>query len=502
MAQDDEDVSGPDEIESDSDESAAGAAPTQAPISPVLQQYLQSKQKMAQAQAQADQNSKYSGLARAAATLSAGLAGSNQAVNQQPFNELDAEAKAPVANVLNEQKTAMNDLATQGKLRDAEKSEADTDPNSPQSVAAKALIKKLYPGKYDASIDALSAADIGDSIMKPLELDQKIQAAKEAHEDKLADRNQASIDRAHAKTDSEHERYVQHIEDSEKGWRSDPASTRFDAMMGATATGKSLIDKYRGHEDDMPIQDIHALVSDRLKAITGATPTEQEIAAQMPHTLKTRWAGTKSFFTGSPEPAGAGDFVRNIDSSFQEMEQKARAGLLHRQQSVANSPRLSQEERDRLVQIGVPEASYKPAGQAPIANHPQDANAIAWANNPKSKGWTQQKAAAILRANGQDSPQGFAYGGSVGGLPSSNYAASQMSHTQHLPALHLHAPRGYADGGAIPGQPGLPQDNPVNDKVQIMATPKEVVLPLHVTQAKDPALAAYLFMKQLHGKVR
>jgi hypothetical protein len=59
-----------------------------------------------------------------------------------------------------------------------------------------------------------------------------------------------------------------------------------------------------------------------------------------------------------------------------------------------------------------------------------------------------------------------------------------------------------AQGGRIvPGQPEFPGRNTeANDKVPALLTPKEVVLPLSVTQSDDPANAAYDFMKALDQK--
>lgn len=509
-------------IDSSDDSDDSDSSPSS--MDPMVRQHL-----LQVAQKQANNNSLWTGLGRAAATLSTGLAGSNQPVNQQPFDAMESADQAPVQNVMNQQKNLSDSLKIQDQMAEAAKTQAAADPDSPQSIAAKNLIKRLYPGKFDdATLDKMSANDIGDSIMKPLELDQKVKAAQQAHSDKIADRMQGANDRQAAKADADHEKYVQHIEDSESKWRSDPASTRFDSMLSAATTGKAMIDKYRGREDDMPIQDIHALVSDRLKAITGATPTEQEISAQMPNTLKTRYAGAKSFLTGSPEGAGAGDFVKNIDSSFQEMEKTARQGLQNRQATVASSPRLSQDERDRLVQIGVPQPAYgqksgSGGGTQNAGNYSPDVLQYAQTHKitpDQAQSIKQQRTGGQSPASSvagsqppaqqpqsvpsylQPNPPGFAYGGVVGGLPSSNYAAAQAARMPHAPHLQLHAPRGYAGGGQIPGTPQVPYDNPINDTSIIKASPGEVMLPLHVTQAKDPALASYLYMKRLHGKVQ
>jgi hypothetical protein len=338
---------------------STGALPAPAPMNPVLQQYLQNKQQMQAAQAKVDSNNTADGYARAGASLFAGLSGSNKPVDNAPFDAMAKTSQQPVQNVLDAQKSQATDLSNQAAAMNTSKLAQNQDPTSPQSVAAKNLIQKLYPGKFKPEdLDTLSAADLGDSIMKPLELDEKIKehsadmaAQSEARRSERSDRNQ---DKKQALDD----KYITHIEDKEAGWRSDPASTRFDAMLGATSAGKTLIDKYRGREDKMPIQEIHALVADRLKALTGATPTETEIAAQMPHTGSTTWGGVKSYFTGKPEAANAGGFVKNIDEDFKLQDATAYNGLMHRQQTVASDPRLPSEQRSRIEHIGVPIPAY------------------------------------------------------------------------------------------------------------------------------------------------
>lgn len=315
---------------------------------------------------------------------------------------------------------------------------------------------------------------------------------------RAADRDALFLNKKEDKADADHEKYVQHIEDNEKSWRSDPASTRFDAQLAAAQNGKALIDRYRGHEDDMPIQDIHALVSDRLKAITGATPTEPEIKAQMPSTLVATLEHPISYVTGDTVPAGAGGFVRNIDQSFQEMEKTARAGLIHRQETVASSPRLTPEERDRLTKIGVPDPVYNQTDQ-------YTPDVLKYA---KEHNLTNDEALAIKKQ--RTSQAGYAYGGTV---QPQGFQHVYQPHTPHVsvpkpmkmpkaPVEHMPvgdkpmtAPLHFEQGGTVPGKPKVPYNSPVNDTVSATLTPKEEVLPLSVTQSKTPALMAYLHMK-------
>lgn len=82
-------------------------------------------------------------------------------------------------------------------------------------------------------------------------------------------------------------------------------------------------------------------------------------------------------------------------------------------------------------------------------------------------------------------------------------AALLPSHLQDM-ALMYH-PHHYASGGEVSGGgevPGIPQvdhNSYANDKVPALLSPKEIVLPLSVTQAEDaPAAAAAFVAKELH----
>lgn len=56
----------------------------------------------------------------------------------------------------------------------------------------------------------------------------------------------------------------------------------------------------------------------------------------------------------------------------------------------------------------------------------------------------------------------------------------------------------YQHGGQVPGEPKVHHNSPENDTVDAKLTPKEVVLPLDVTEAEDAPEEAKKFMKLHH----
>jgi hypothetical protein len=117
---------------------------------------------------------------------------------------------------------------------------------------------------------------------------------------------------------------------------------------------------------------------------------------------------------------------------------------------------------------------------------------------------------------------GLAHGGDVNPklaqVPETDRFAAHVAmppHMQHVASIyhknsfgHNYPHKGYASGGAlmkeggkVPGEPKHPgRDVKSNDTVPAMLTPKEVVLPLSVTQSADPVKEAGKFMAAVLAK--
>lgn len=88
-------------------------------------------------------------------------------------------------------------------------------------------------------------------------------------------------------------------------------------------------------------------------------------------------------------------------------------------------------------------------------------------------------------------------------------ALSKREFPDHLKAVaQIYHPKvlkmacgGMAEGAIVPGNPKVPGKNTLkNDVVPAMLTPKEIVLPLSVTQSKNPGEAAKAFVEKIKGK--
>ena len=244
---------------------------------------------------------------------------------------------------------------------------------------------------------------------------------------------------------------------------------------------------------------------------------------------------TKSILPINPTGAGAEEFTKRLGETAERerqvaLKQKqqfqieglpARSGLKARNpdlyNSIINEKGLTPDVID----------SFHKSRQAPGGQETAPAFTPDVLNYAKTHNITPEQANAVKMQRTQapapsqtPTPDGMAYGGMVGGLPSSNFAAAQAMRPPKPPHLNLHSPRGYADGGevkgkpdnstwiknsnqsyagndpkqdakvytgytqggAIPGRAQVHGDSPKNDTVPIMASPGEYVVPRHVMQ--------------------
>lgn len=521
----DDETDSPESIQSDIDSasgtpaddrspaSASELSPaTPAPVNPMLAQYLQNKQALAQAQQQVGQNQLISGLGRAFSSLAGGIAGASKPVDQSGFNAMDAAADEPVQNILNQQKSQATDLSNAQTMTKLNQEAKSTDPNSSQSLAAKSLIKKLYPGKFtDDQLDGLAASDIGDSIMKPLELDQKIQEARQTHADALATRQQESADKR-----------------ADRGVKLQEIAATRDTKQVSDYQGR--LDKDKNYQDSVAALN---KANDALKIADDAVNNPQS-ANSLAVTLASLSTGGKRINSAEIERMGGSKaFTDNLN----QIVQQGYKGTMT-PQNVANAKQYIKIFQDSYTKSSQDFEMRKAGELSQVNNRPVSENytKLTGKDFPQSGGAAQavdptdlhnsvQAEIARRRAArsgsqplvdpsqvGINAPvdpsqpmvmrQGYAYGGAVGGLPASNFSASQMEKPVKTPAMHLSSPhtRHFDQGGVVPGHASVPGDSYQNDNVKANLSPGEVVIPRHIMESKNPALYASIFIKNLLNK--
>lgn len=279
------------------------AAPSQQPWNPdtkaYIQQLLQQKSQgqagLAAAQKKASENQLITDLGRSFSTLAQSVPGHTKPINTAAFDAMDKTNQAPVTNF------------------EAQQEEAKLDPTSPQSKAAQAAVKRLYPGKYsDEDLSQLSAKDIPDIIYKPSEIDQKVQERRAESADRQADRTTARED----KTDAANERAeTKRTADQEKAYtamRKDLESFRGNQSVQQAAQAVQNADKALALVKSAPTAQNLALLADEMgKVAMGGVPGEHGVQALAPNTLYTKLAEIKSFLSGKPSEADVAGFLKN-----------------------------------------------------------------------------------------------------------------------------------------------------------------------------------------------
>lgn len=528
--------------EAERDQVLAGTpAPAAPKMDPALVQYLQNKQDLTNAQGQANKNEMLTGLARAGATLTAGLAGSNTPVNEKPFDAMAATDQQPVTDVLNKQKADTSDLTNQKAALDISKKTGDEDPNSPQSIAARNMVKQLYPGKFtDEQLDGLSKADLSDSVMKPLELDAKIKAHSEEMAQKGADRASVNADRQDQKATKDQNSALQNVNGLLESARGNPAAAQAERDIYAAQKANTLYEQTKGN----PNPEMAKLyISEIGKIAQGGSPTVDELKGLTPGVLTGPMASAWEALTGNPTPAGMQKFMSQYRDYANGVAKDAQKVIEDKYGRVieTNRARLG-ESNYQALKTNYVNRFKDAAGDTPTAatDHPARAAQIlaerqARAGQPNVANVpnfgappTQQGPPSLLQPQGGQ-PPGFAFGGTVHTpsfqhvkIPTPVHLAKQAPiklaapPVEQMPAMfkpmtqavphfadggtvpnQCYACGGevYAKGGTIPGTPQFPHNDPRNDVVPIKASPGEEVLPLSVTGSKNPAMAAYLWMK-------
>ena len=502
--------------------------PAPAPLSPGIVDYLQKRQaEMAQARQEASRNQMIAGLARAGAFLSAGLAGSNAPVNQEPFDRLDKEANSPVQALLDQKKATADDLKNRADLRSAEADEEASDPDSKASKDFRATLKAMYPWivpQYGDKFDQLAAADKDDVLdvaKTKATLDEKAETAK-LHNEIL---RQGQADRAAKASDVQDRKDADAVEAHlDQGWKARGGQAgQVQSKLNSAERVEALIEQSKtqpGGLDSRQMEELAQATSGLLGGGNGAQASAR-VQALIPNTGEKKVATLEEFFANHPVGAQMQAFTDRLADTV--AREKAVAQNQMRRFQVeglgAAGDRLKKNNPDAFARaltrrglspdmIG-PKGEYVPPGaaapapalagqggpslQAAVAAEKQR-RALAKAATAQG----QQTAAGAPPAAAALGGTGYAYGGMVGGLPSSNFAAEQMRRPQRAPpALRLPPVRHFEGGGVVPGSPQVAHNSPANDTVPARLTPREVVLPLSVTQAKDPALAAYLFIKRM-----
>lgn len=463
--------------------------PMAAPVNPVLAKYLQDKQALQGAQQEVKDNELITGLARAGASLSAGLAHSNKAVDESPYQAMAQADQAPVKNILDAQKAEAADLENQQRLTTAQKQSADQMPNSPASLAKKALIQKLYPGKFsDEDLADLSAADIGDAVMKPLELDQRIQAHKDEMIQRGKDRYAAAENKMDQRSTERQDGAMKNTQALLESARGNPAAAQAERDIYAASKARSLMNLYPDPNHLSQAQ-VRLLASEVAKIASGGVPTQHELEGIAPETMKGKMSEYVSKLINEPTDANAAEFIKRYKDYTDALTKDAQGFIQDKYGRVieTNKDQLGDKHYQALKTHYLDRFNNQ---QVPATGKSDLQDAVAQ-EMARRKSARPQAPVDMSFGAPQTSPSGvpaslnpnYAYGGVVK-APS----IPKPPKAPHMPAM----PRmpHYAHGGAV----GI--DDPAKDIATIKATPGEVVLPLSVTQSHDPALAAYLFMKK------
>ncbi len=379
---------------------ASVAPPAAPPMNPMVQTHLQAllaqnKQALADAQQKSAGNALIAGIARAGGTF-ANAANPNR-MDESTFNALDSNAQAPVNAVLAAQKGQAQTLSNAAEQASAERQAQMADPNSPQSKNLQTTIAKIYPGKYAPDqLKLFSASDV-DSVLKPLELDEKIQERKEGRADTASERS----DKAESKTSAEQAKAYTTMRKDLESFRGNKMAAQ--AAMDTLSADKAV--QLVGNKDPntLTLQDLSLLSGEMSKIATGGVPTEHGIQALMPSNLQTKLAEMQNFVSSKPTDAEAGDYIRKNMAYLREMRAVAQRAVSSYRQNIAKGykNRVSADDYQEAV------ADYDLGTPAPATTQPPADDSVAMID-PTGK--TRKVPKAMVQ-------QAIAHGGKLVGGP-------------------------------------------------------------------------------------
>lgn len=339
----------PSESDDQLDLSVPGAAQE---MNPLVKNYLMDKYSQDNRQKLEDDQKPGLGdrFAAGLAALGAGFQGKD--AGQAGMSMLDKTAK--------EKHQALADF-DRGRLADLDYKQRSAD--SDESKRFRSTLKANFPqiaAAYGDDFEKLTAAD-QKGIFQVAETKAKLDDAKarselvaETSRNNAQMRRDAQNDSRSRRAEDDYQKYVSGKEKEAETLRGDDAAKMSSAKLSAISSGRALLDEYKGREDQMTPNQLSILAADRVKAVTGGVPGQDEMRHMMPHNSGTAWSGVKSYFTGSPEPAYSGGWVKEAAKDFDAQEKAARAILENRQRQITSNPRLRQEDRERIGRMAVP----------------------------------------------------------------------------------------------------------------------------------------------------
>jgi hypothetical protein len=188
--------------------------------------------------------------------------------------------------------------------------------------------------------------------------------------------------------------------------QNDPAYAQAGNNLLAVNNAMAVFNKYK-NLNDVNTTDQHILAMEGAKAMKGgASPTEDEVNALMPHNGFSLAGEAMARTLGRPMPANNAEHWQMLKDYFGDLRDNSvnhiksahdeayKTSLLH----GANP--MTAKEKYKAAMQEIQSKAYGRGSKSSASGHPQSQEALEWANNPRAPGWTREKADAIKQAVG------------------------------------------------------------------------------------------------------
>lgn len=330
--------------------SAASNTPATSTTNPLVAQYLKDREDMKNAQALAAKNRLSAGLANAFGTLASSTYGANRPLDTAGFAALQKNANAPVEALQAVQEAGAKGLATQQALMSAQQQQQANDANSALSQQTRKVYEPILKqaGLPTAGIEQMSANQIKSYAQAPLEFIQKqkeIQAQKAMQLEMMKERMEI------AQGNKQHQYLTQTAQQLEQ-LRGNPALQQAWRDKYAAAKANRLISQAPGGDpNNLSKGQVALLTSDVARIAQGGQPTEHDLNALTPETLRTHFADVWSALANDPTPQHAAAFLKQYQDYANGVTKDANQLIGEHAKRIINthSELLTPEEQKTLT---------------------------------------------------------------------------------------------------------------------------------------------------------
>lgn len=267
------------------------------------------------------------------ASLGAGLQGKDAGAAGQAFLKMQQDQRDNKLTSFDKNRQAILDQGKEAR---------EMDPNSDESKLAQSLASKLMPGKDFSQLPASKITALLPTIKGFYDVEQKHLDRQE----KTAELGNARADRLATKGTDAQNKILNATQQLAEQMRGSPAVAQAEKDIYSAQKVNSLADQFKNPSPAM----VKLLASEVSKIANGGTASMEELKGLTPSTFSGDLAKKVEYFTNSPTPANAQDFVKQLSGYTNAVAKDAQKVIKDRYTRIID-PRRAQLGTDNAAAL-------------------------------------------------------------------------------------------------------------------------------------------------------